>query len=212
MRKIIIQAISILMVLLVFTFTGCQKVDLYQAGLEMTVLMGEMVENDDYANLLIGNYSEVDIGKVRAKDYDTPVKVYNISQSTFEKTIEELSKNGSTFKETYEKLPDSLKEQLKQRINFSSVINLNNQSSSNFEQIVLANNFVAQRSKKGTIKQETAYLYIFETGKPIIVLFTPITNEEYRMVGMFFMVEECETLSEVRTLFEPYGCEVSIVK
>ena len=213
MKKIVVQVFSLLMVLLMVTFTGCQKTDLYQAGLEVTVLMGEMVSNEDYVNMY---GSDINIEKVRAKDYDTPIKVYNITQPIFEKAIEEFARKNSTIKETYEKLPDSLKEQLKWQVNFSSIINtLRYEIESDFDDFeisVLSNIFIAQKRKTGTIERATAYLYVFETGQPILVEFTPIGNKEYNMVGRFFLIKECNTLSDVRTLLEPYGCEVSVIK
>ena len=213
MKKIVIQAISILMVLLVFTFTGCQKVDLYQAGLEMTVLLGEMVSNEDYVDMYLGSSKEA-IDKVRAKDYDTPIKVFSITPPSPERTIEELYKNNEEGKEQYEKLPETLKEQVKNQISFSSIIMiyLTSQKGVAFETISLINVFVAQKRKEGKLDKAIMYLYVFETGCPIMVEFIPSSNAEYNMVGRFFLVEECTTLSAIRTLLEPYGCEVSIVK
>ena len=216
MKKITAKIFSALMILLMITFTGCQKTDLYQAGLEMTVLMGEMVANDDYVSMVIGNNSDIDIDKVRARDYDTPVKVYSITSPTFEKSLEKFLQNGATFKENFEKLPESIKEQVKQQINFSAIISIvSHEMESDFdsyESVVLTNSFLAQKKKEGKIEQAIIYLYVFETGQPIIVEYTPITNKEYNIASRFFLSKECNTLSGVRTLFEPYGCEVNSVK
>jgi hypothetical protein len=62
-------------------------------------------------------------------------------------------------------------------------------------------------NKSINIKRTTVFLYIFEEGTPIAVTF----SKSGGVNGQFVFLDGIESLSDVRTVFEPLDCSVKRV-
>ncbi|MBE5754072.1 MAG: hypothetical protein E7340_01870 [Clostridiales bacterium] len=105
-----------------------------------------------------------------------------------------------------DKLSDNLKEQIEYKFSFSTIINtLNN---NDYKTAVLSNSFKATKTFDGKISSSEVYLYTFETGKAIAVIFEPFGEKQFTATGYFVFVENLSSLSKIREVFEPFGCTV----
>lgn len=188
-------------------FGGCTKqADLYHMGLTVTGVMDEMVKSDDYFYLTMDQES---LKPYRddfiANDYDSPTRVLTITVPSTEAMLNELGMNDDG---KYDNLSDSLKQQISAAYSLLGIVSLLN-ATGDTNHFIIINNYVAHLNFEGySLAQPTAYLYLFETGTPIFVLFTP-DGDSVKADGVFYYPEETVTLSSVREQFEPFGCTVN---
>lgn len=193
----------IISIFLLATFLcGCggAKLNLYEAGIEVTSTMEALLKDEAYVDSALG----IGSGNVKdyiASDYDSPIKVYSISKHDADKFEKLLVKESQEFS-------DAAKEQIRfyaESFEYAlNVIKLNNAKD------VVEFGFSASKVYKNCVlEEEVAYLYVFETGKPILVRFEETKGGVYAN-GFFLRVDA--TLSSLRDLFEPYGCKVEIIK
>ena len=209
MRKRI-TIIFLIFALSVLTFAGCSvNPNLYDKGLEVTKQMEEALKSEVFLTYLLGkNYKDYhNVDKFIAYDYDTPVKVYTVSPPN-EELIRDIVNIG---KSDFDNLSGTLQEQLKNRMTYDAIITNINFNNYVADDIAFTASFViTKKFPKCELKEPTAYLYIFETGKPIMVCFSTENNELVAR-GRFLLSDEVDTLSSVRGLFEKFGCNVSLI-
>lgn len=201
---------------LLFCAVGCKsnKIDIHKESMNITALMEMKVKSEDYWQLYdtgTPNSFEKDRAYLMANDYDRPIRCYRIS-----KPNPELVMNKFLFRENeqekYNNLPDELKNDLKQSYSneknlFQLVINDIQFSIDNYRATFCNTLKIIENA---TLEKPIAYLYIFETGKPIIVEFSTYYENAVSVRGYFLVNSEYKTLSQTRDVFEPYGCTVEI--
>lgn len=214
MKKIITILISIITVIL--CFSSCDKeLDVHSESIEIMKLMEMKANSEDYWQLCISGTTE-SFEKHRAyfiaNDYDTPIRAYKITQPTSDMVKQKLLLREGE-EEELNNLPEVLREELITRytnlnIIFEVVLNyIQSSDSGTFFSSTCNTSTVIENA---TIEKAVAYLYIFETGKPIVVLFSNNQQGGVRVQGMFLTNSTYETLSLTRDIFEPYGCTVEI--
>lgn len=211
MKKVLLRLSCLMVCIFSFGLMSCVKDNqLYEKGISVTTVMGEMVKSEVYTDMLGGENSDNVL--VRANDYDTPIKCYGMTVPSAERLIESVG--SADYKEQFESLSPTLQEQIKSRSTFLTVINyenFSNSSVSSVEAMALSAIYAAHLKFNGKLDETVAYLYIFETGKPIVVIFTPIDKKHFLADGYFFFSKDCSSLSSVRNIFEKYGCNVEKV-
>lgn len=204
---------SILLLIMVLTVlvSGCTRSDgddLYDRGLEVAEIMDGIVKSESYCRLLSGSDSidEFRKQKLVADDYDSPTHVYSI---TVPSADELLGTMGEDSTELYNELSDLLKEQIDKRIGFNYIINTINAKEGGTTMIAASSLYNAVTSFDNvSLSDDIAYLYVFEDGMPIIVVFTAGENG-VGANGYFMFKSELSDISDVKELFEPFGCEVN---
>ncbi len=207
MKKWLIKTSCVLLCFLFAGLVACNNSpNLYQKGIEITTTMGEMVNSETYVEMM-GVPSNSNIDLIKAKDYDTPICVYKISSPSFDAFVQNLNLDKTKLDE----LSENLKEQIENKYSFSTIINLLNQEVFNIygtDALVLSSSFVANKVFDGKISSSSMYLYTFETGKAIAVVFTPFGENKFKASGHFVFTEDISSLSKAREIFEPFGCTV----
>lgn len=189
----------IFIIIICFLISGCniKKLDPYKTGIKVTSSIENLIKDETYMNKLY-KYQYTDY---IASDYDTPQKVYEISKNDVNKTYK-LFLNDTI------NLSDEAKNQIRiQSSSFINVLNVVRIHESKTDFFATSFNYTAIY-KNYKLKNECAYLYIFETGKPILVHFSQNNHNIY--VNAWFFLGET-TLSNLRDLFNPYGCEIKII-
>ena len=175
---------------------------LYDYGLELTISMENLVKDNIYREFLdIKEYDNFINENVVANDYNSPVKVYEITQPIAEKFFEQLP---TYDKETIDKLSEDAKEQLYNKVNYNTICTLLN--SSQPEYINVSTIFTINKTFSGSISNEVAFLYVFETGVPIFVSFEG--KSEIEATAAFVFLKEVDTLYKTSEIFKAFGCEV----
>lgn len=204
------QSFMLIILSICCTFAvGCTKeTDLYSLGLQMTKTMEEVVKNDFYSNYCVSSYIKEERHQFIANDYDTPIKVYDITLFTDAKT--QFLKLNTITEEEWNELPESVKEQLLNKMKMPTVVtNINAKNGINI--FAVANSYVITKQFEGcSIKNDFSYLYVFETGKPIMVTFSPSHNG-VNAIAQFLITEKVNSLSTLRELFGNYDCQVSVL-
>ncbi len=223
MRKILLKIGCLLLAVISLTLISCgvgegnkgaQEANLYESGIETALVMEEMAESENFKTLL--GAPEYDFTNMLAEDYKVPVSVYSITTPTYEQYFHllETAKEGEAgpFTETWNSLSDELKEQIKKRFSFSTITNLILSNYAGISQLSVSSVYRAYLRFDGSIEEEISYLYVYETGAPIIVTFTPACCDVYSATGQFLFDVDCSSLDKVRDIFELYNCEVKKIK
>lgn len=200
--NITITLVLIFILTMLLLLTGCNtsSTTLYNYGIEMTTLMEEMVKNENFKNSIT-----YDLSSFIANDYDTPTNVYKISVPT---SLEIIHENNEIY-ELWDKLPDNLKEQIENKFSFYTIISLIISSENeNINDSYFSISWYAKKTFNGNIDKSIAYLYTFETGKPIIVIFEN-DNNKISATSFFIPSKSLNTLSNIREIFKKYNCNVN---
>lgn len=184
-----------------FLSIGCNMStqDLYKHGIYMTSMLDLALNNEEYKDLQGINE---DVSKYLSKDYDTPESVFKINIPSNEELIK--------FYKNYDKvmvLPDDLKESYIDRYDFNIVINTIIYDNCKSDDIWISISLGVFEFFEGTIDKSEAFLFIYETGQPIITYFMP-SGSKIQSIAYFLPIENVRTLSGARNLFEQYGCQV----
>ena len=218
MKKTIYLCMLVIVLLLI---SSCKssKVDIHDANKEICLIMEEKAKSEDYWQLYIsGTYRsyEEERKKYMANDYDQPIRCYKIQITDIEKAKEKIMFAEEKDREHYDNLPAFLQQDIENAYcsnDFVLMKNIANRITlygSNYEfHSHICNTSKALENTK-LDDAATAYLYIFETGKPIIIVCGYESESSGVAYGMFMMNSEYKTLSETRDVFEPYGCSVEI--
>ena len=217
MKKVICLCFLVLISLLL---PSCEnsKFDIHETNNEIRLMMEEKAKSEDYWQMRIsGTYRsyEKEREMYMANDYDRPIRCYKIQLSDLEKAKEKLLFKDTTDQEHFDKLPEVLKQEIenehKNEFNLmKSIVNHILLSGSNYD-IGTHICDTTKTLKNANMDESTiAYLYIFETGKPIIIVCGHETEATTVAYGTFIINSDYKTLSEARDIFEPYGCSVEI--
>ena len=209
MKKI---SIVVFVFLLTLAMTACgeshnshNEEALFNLGIEVTKTMQEMVYSDEYISLYAAIEFEDEIVKFQATDYDSPIAVYSVEIPSAKDV---LSKLGSENIDDYDKLSDNLKEQLNHRVSFSSIVSsINAQSGTNT--MALSSLLTATKYGKDIeLDKSIAYLYVFEKGTPIAVIFTKPGYAN----GQFLLLSDSKSYENISEVFNKYSCKVDKIK
>ena len=196
------KILSILAMFMVVLLSSCKSSnvdELYNYGIEMTTMTQKMIKNQDYIDLI---QPESDLDIFVASDYDSPIRVFAASNLNYEKYISTLDDA-----EKYNNLPEDIKQQLYNRVLPNIDIILNNNYML-YPSII--STFKCFMTFESSIKEDMVYIYLFETGKTIIVKFEKVSDNVISATSNFFPTE-AKTLSEFRDLFEIFDAEVEDV-
>ena len=213
MKKILSSLVAITMLIIsAFSFVACNNISLYNNGLEIIALLDDMIHDDAFVNKW-ASVSETELELIYADDYDTPFHVFEISNPSFDSYVETLD-DPDSFKEEFNNLPQSNQEYYSSMINMSYIVSTINGSSDLYHRGGIRIVSVFRRTKTFSmhIDESTSYLYVFKTGRPILVHFEKLSFSCVRATGYFLLLDNELTLDNVKNYFSPYGCEISEVK
>ncbi|MBQ7913233.1 MAG: hypothetical protein IJ308_05805 [Clostridia bacterium] len=220
MKKIILKISCFILAVFSIILISCGKgeeqkeAELYESGVETALVMEEMAKSEEFKTLL--NATEYDFSNALAEDYNAPVSVYSISTPTFEQWFQIIEtargEYEGTFAGTWSSLSDELKEQVKKRFNFSTIVNLVLSDRVEVSELSVSSVYRAYLHFDGSLEEEISYLYAYETGASIIVTFSPIKGGGFSATGQFLLEMDCSSLAKVRDIFESYNCEVNKIK
>ena len=166
--------------------------------------------NDEFRTISGSN------GYIRRADFvgesqrhDSPARAYKISVPTFETLYEKMNNEGVL---RLDELSDDLKEQAKTRLNIYTVLNFVNMHYGSASCLAASSVFTAEKRFDGKIASSVVYLYIFETGIPIAVVFEPFGEKQFTAKGILLWAGDTSALSKVREVFEPFGCNVENIQ
>lgn len=146
--------------------------DYYGIGLEVTRLMGEIVDSEDYLSLFAmpESFSKVR-ERVNTHDYDRPAAVYAIRLEDPETLVEKLLREEPEALEKYRRLSPALRELILSRLSLPALCaRINAAAGAEYMSFfTLANAFI--RDDRLTAEETGYYLYFFEKGAPILVSF-----------------------------------------
>lgn len=193
--------------ILLIALSGCagpgnSRKSLYEHGMDVIALMEEMVGSSSYGSLMS---SAAEIEQIRQTladgDYAAPQTVYEIEFPTLGDILTYAESEVTT-----ESFSDSLNKLLDNR-SASSLINLINSRSGT---AALATSSVYTASKtfvsSGT-KESTIYLYTFQNGNPIAVVFTTGEDSTVTATGTFLMADgfDAASVEQLQALFREAG-------
>ena len=201
------KRIILLIMLLLIALSGCagsgnSRKSLYEHGMDVIALMEEMVGSSSYGSLMS---SAAEIEQIRQTlaggDYAAPQAVYEIEVPTMGDILAYAESEVTT-----ESFSDSLNKLLDNR-SASSLINLINSRSGT---AALATSSVYTASKtfvsSGT-KESTIYLYTFQNGNPIAVVFTTGEDSTVTATGTFLIADgfDAASVEQLQALFREAG-------
>lgn len=198
----------ILLFIFMFCLTGCYgnhkkatDQELYYVGLDLIQTIEEMIKSEEYTSLLISghNFSSL-LEKARTNDYDSPVAVYSVTPPDIEELLAFLCEDMKLWY----RLSDNLQQQIKSRISFDMIIDIIN-ADQGAEPIVFSSTYSASKIvEELSIDENKAFIYVFEESIPIAVSFSKYGG----VVGRFVFLENVDSLSAIREVFEEYNYSV----
>lgn len=155
--------------------------DYYHIGLQVTRLMSEMVDSDDYQSVLGTPESSRQIReRANTHDYSCPVAVYSLRMADPRALMERFVPDDQETREAFNRLSPAIQDQYLARINISLLSVMMN-TRSGYESVAFLtsmNGFI--RSDSLTSEDPVHYLYLFQKGIPILVTF-----EYHKASGQF---------------------------
>lgn len=156
---------------------------LYEHGLDVISLMDEMVQSEDYGELMCSSSEIIEIGNEIAKgDYGEPTAVYRLEVNALAGWYELGEKDLS-------ELSDTLRECIEQRY-FSSIAS---QVNSRYGVTELAASSIYTAAKtfvSNELSEVTTYIYTYAHSYPVMVTFTPGEDGSVRAFGTFILDED----------------------
>ena len=215
MKKLYFLSLLLIFSLLLSSCSS-SEFDIHETSNEIRLLIEEKTRSEEYWQLKSSGYSSLEElrEKLIANDYDRPIRCYKIQLLDLDKALEELIIRDTEDPEHYSNLSDSLKEELTNVYKhypitiMTQILHWLSINSRVQEDLACSTTKVIENAKIGDTV--VGYLYIFETGKPIIVYYGQIGKSEVVAIGTFITNSDYKTLSKTRDIFEPYGCTVEI--
>ena len=201
-KKILLLAMILMITLSGCTSTGNSGKSLYEHGMDIIVLMEEMVSNSSYGSLMS---SAAEIEQMRQTlatgDYTAPQAVYEIEVPTLGDMLAYAESDAVT-----ESFSDSLKKLLDNR-SASTLVNLVNSRTGT---AALATSSVYTASKtfvSSETRKSTFYLYTFQNGNPIAIIFTTGEDDTVTATGTFLMADglDAASIEQLQALFREAG-------
>lgn len=201
------KKLIILIIMLMIAFSGCAGSrnggkSLYEHGMDVIMLMDEMVSNSSYGRLMSGSGEIEQIRQtLAAGDYAAPQAVYEIEVPTFGDMLALAESNTAIGS-----FSDSLKKLLDNR-SASSLVNLIN-SQNGAAAIASASVYTAGKTfVSSETTGNTLYLYTFQNGNPIAVVFTAGEDSTVTATGTFLVVDgfDTESVEQLQNLLREAG-------
>lgn len=192
---------------MMLTCVGCgtQKTaekSLREQGMDIIKVMEEMVKSEDYGSLMSGS---ADLEEIRlqlaAGDYTSPAAVYEISVPT----IWSILALAGESEDSYD-FSDTLKKQL----DIKSASALTGQLNAMKGTVALAGTSLYTAGKtfvSDELTENTIYLYTFQNGYPIAVVFTAGEDHAVTAQGTFILWEDIdgESMEFLQNLLKEFG-------
>lgn len=201
-RSLLIFAVCL--AILATLLSGCAtKLSLYKKGLEITAIMEEMLDCQAFSKLYqTTDFSDI-LAAVDTNDYQSPKAIYSITAPSAEDMLALLGMGT----EWWDGLSDTMKEQIDNRVSVQSIISTIN-GRAGTDKIAFSSVYFASKNYDAIdIQEEIVYLYTFEQGTPIAVIFDPNGT----VSGYFVFADELNTLADVQGLFAQSDCTVEEV-
>lgn len=201
------KKIILLTMMLLIALSGCagpenSKKSLYEHGMDVIELMEEMVDSSSYGSLM-SDATEIEQMRqtLAAGDYTAPQAVYEIEVPTLGDILAYAESETIT-----ESFSDPLKKMLDNR-SASSLVNLVN---SRTGAAALATSSVYTAAKtfvSSETKESTVYLYTFQNGNPIAMVFTTGEDSTVTATGTFLMAGgfDAASVEQLQALFLEAG-------
>ena len=181
--------LSLLVLVLIFalSLSSCagKSKSLEKCGNDVISLMDDMLRSDEYAeNFGVANEHKEIVEKLRSGDYSSASAIYELS-------IPEESLTHGDF--DFDDYSGDLKEHMRVSL-YSSFVSQLNAKEGGSTQVVATSIFAASKSYVCKSLEDIAvYLYVFENGYPIVVVFTPGESGAIRAYGNFLLNEGVNT-------------------
>ncbi|MBE6571262.1 MAG: hypothetical protein E7656_03305 [Ruminococcaceae bacterium] len=204
MKKI---CLFLAIIMLALPFAGCsaKNVDLYKEGLSVASIMHEMVNSEEYADMMgVPNLLEDVTERVKELDFSKPESVYKLSLPTSEELVKNM---GIADTYGWDNIPDTLKTQIENRVGFSTVANMIN-STMGQEYIAFCSLYSAVvKNEAISAKEPVTYLYVFNAGIGVAVTFTDGLAQ-----GTFLFEKDLFATDELEQTFAPFGIGFAEIK
>ncbi len=196
------------LILMSLSFVGCssgKSDDLYTKGLEVTNIMEEMVDSENYANIIgVPNMGDEKKAQVAQVDLSDPVAVYELSLPNIDELIVKL---GFEDYPDWIKLTPSLKEQIENKMGFATFANMIN-SAQGSETIAFCSIYTAIiKDKSIACEKPVTYLYVFDIGTAVAVTFSDGAAQ-----GNFLFADDFYSTEALDELFKLFGVGYKIIK
>ena len=180
---------------------------LEDCGAKIVSLMNDMITSESYANLY-GLPSEYDatVEKLRGVDYSSPSAIYKLSISKESLTAGVMD---------LENFSGELKMYLENTL-YTSFVSQINSKMGGINSVVVASSFTTSLSfAYDGLKSPEMYLYAFENGAPIIVVYKPGDSGAITAPGTFLIVDDFKTDSaeQIAESFDSFGVrDITVTK
>lgn len=188
MKKLFVGLI--ICILLIASLASCNKetVSLKECGESVISIMAEMIVSDGYKEFYEFSINESQnevINKISKCDYSKASAVYELAIPE-DALINDVAKDDFS-EELYNYLC------LSQSSSLATAINRH----SGNDAVVVSSIFSAQKIfANGNIDEIKTYLFVFENGNPIMMIYTPGDNGAFRASGFFIINDSFATDSE----------------
>lgn len=202
-----------LILCLVFSLAGCRfdedeeqerssKRELYTMGMDLIGTMEEMVESEEYAQLLGTSGMNAVIEQVSDCALDEPLVVYEITPPEPEKLIKQMADDD--FQDAWEDMSPALQEQVKKRFTFSTLVTAcNGRMGSSY--MAFCATYVASEAPRDLLVDETrVFVYVFDNGINVVVTF----GETGQANGQFLFLEGLDDPDDAEDTFREMKCKV----
>ena len=174
-------------------------------GGEIVETVSQMVNNEDYAKVMLGNvglYDEV-LEKVKNVDFTKTAAVYELSFPEEDLLKELVARNGSI-----DNLSRPLKDKLISGIGSSIASHVNSKAGSG--NVIVSSVFSASKVfVDKSIKENKYLLYVFEPGCSMLISLIPNEDGAVVATGMLILNEDlaCESADQVTSSFKTLGLD-----
>ena len=164
---------------------------LYEHGLDIIAMMDEMIRSDFYLDTMSSSQEiEEKASELAQGNYSKPKAVYELTVPTFATLLALLDEEMAGLEE----LSPELQAQLNTRSASAFITQLNAMEGTT----ALATSSVFTASKlfvSSALSENTIYLYTFEQGHSIAIVYTPGENNAVSATGYFLLNEDISTES-----------------
>lgn len=201
MKKSILILTVLLLCVSMISCDGASE-SVINRGDEIVGLVSEMVNSDEYINIMLGNVSAYEdlLSEIREIDFSRAT-IYELKASEDELVELLTAKRGDA-----DKLPESLKDKLVCGLgsSFASYINLGTST----EKIVMSSVFNASKSfVDKSIKENQYLLYVFEAGYSMLISFVPHEDGAVTASGSLILNDrlELDTADKIEASLKALG-------
>ena len=170
---------------------------LYEHGMDVIALMDEMLDSELYLTTMSGSADiQAKAAELAQGNYDAPQAVYQITVPTFSQLLALLEEEMTGI--------NALSEELQAQLNAKSASAFITQLNAMEGTIAIATGSIFTANKlfvSSELTENTVYLYTFETGNPIAIVFVQGEDNAVSANGYFLMnqsisAESAEALQE----------------